>query len=141
MIRRPPRSTRTDTLFPYTTSADLRREAGAEQPGEVGGEGRAGVAVARMEVRRERPRRLAERQAEQCEAEDHERRFADFARAEQLRREAAERRDGGGGDREHRAAADAVGENARGDDRSDADDRGDRLDRSEEHTSELQSLM
>src|SRR3546814_6406726 len=106
MIRRPPRSTRTDTLFPYTTSADLRREAGAEQPGEVGGEGRAGIAVARMEIRRERPRRLAERQAEQREAEDHKRRFADLARAEQLRREAAERRD-----------------------------------RSEEHTSELQSLM
>src|SRR3546814_16221482 len=25
MIRRPPRSTRTDTLFPYTSSSDLRR--------------------------------------------------------------------------------------------------------------------
>src|SRR3546814_4799430 len=27
MIRRPPRSTRTDTLFPYTTSSDLVGEA------------------------------------------------------------------------------------------------------------------
>src|SRR3546814_3165299 len=27
MIRRPPRSTRTDTLFPYTTSSDLRTQA------------------------------------------------------------------------------------------------------------------
>src|SRR3546814_988467 len=30
MIRRPPRSTRTDTLFPYTTSSDLL------QPGHAG---------------------------------------------------------------------------------------------------------
>src|SRR3546814_12029178 len=28
MIRRPPRSTRTDTLFPYTTSSDLLAKAG-----------------------------------------------------------------------------------------------------------------
>src|SRR3546814_2104721 len=28
MIRRPPRSTRTDTLFPYTTSSDLNAFAG-----------------------------------------------------------------------------------------------------------------
>src|SRR3546814_3217857 len=27
MIRRPPRSTRTDTLFPYTSSSDLARRA------------------------------------------------------------------------------------------------------------------
>src|SRR3546814_10277804 len=30
MIRRPPRSTLTDTLFPYTTLSDLAAEAGAE---------------------------------------------------------------------------------------------------------------
>src|SRR3546814_10187987 len=44
MIRRPPRSTRTDTLFPYTTlfrsDADRRRHAGAAaksaQPRRVG---------------------------------------------------------------------------------------------------------
>src|SRR3546814_8348349 len=28
MIRRPPRSTRTDTLFPYTTSSDLQGDPG-----------------------------------------------------------------------------------------------------------------
>src|SRR3546814_20899858 len=41
MIRRPPRSTRTDTLFPYTTLfrsvRTARREAGAEH--DVGGAG------------------------------------------------------------------------------------------------------
>src|SRR3546814_13913522 len=36
MIRRPPRSTRTDTLFPYTTSSDLRRrEKGLARAGNV----------------------------------------------------------------------------------------------------------
>src|SRR3546814_6332071 len=40
MIRRPPRSTRTDTLFPYTT---LFRSQGAEA--QQGGEGGAGVQV------------------------------------------------------------------------------------------------
>src|SRR3546814_8734285 len=34
MIRRPPRSTRTDTLFPYTTL--LRSSAGFELPGRAG---------------------------------------------------------------------------------------------------------
>src|SRR3546814_16371862 len=126
MFRRPPRSTRTDTLFPNTTlfrspefarqpERDHRREAGAEQPSEVGGEGRAGVAVAWLEVRRQRPRRLAERQAEQREAEDHKRRFADFARAEPLRRAAAERRDGGGGGSEPPAAGAAAGQGGRQD--------------------------
>src|SRR3546814_3974387 len=40
MIRRPPRSTRTDTLFPYTTlfrSLDPQGK-GAEGPGEVAGD-------------------------------------------------------------------------------------------------------
>src|SRR3546814_5113502 len=55
--------------FARQPERDHRREAGAEQPSEVGGEGRAGVAVAWLEVRRQRPRRLAERQAEQREAE------------------------------------------------------------------------
>src|SRR3546814_7753319 len=44
MIRRPPRSTRTDTLFPYTTlfrSAPAHRSAaGTEHPGRVPGAGR-----------------------------------------------------------------------------------------------------
>src|SRR3546814_3081672 len=32
MIRRPPRSTRTDTLFPYTSSSDLRLGARVASP-------------------------------------------------------------------------------------------------------------
>src|SRR3546814_2884716 len=94
-MRRPPGSTRIDTRFPYPTLF------------------RARVAVARLEFRRQRPRRLAEGQAEQRKAEQHERRLARLAGAQQLRREAAERRDRRRGDAQ----------------------------RSEEHTSELQSLM
>src|SRR3546814_20400685 len=45
MIRRPPRSTRTDTLFPYTT---LFRSRGARQIGDVG----YPVAVQPLAVRR-----------------------------------------------------------------------------------------
>src|SRR3546814_6239764 len=44
MIRRPPRSTRTDTLFPYTT---LFRSPVADQHGSARGEG--------LVVRRQRP--------------------------------------------------------------------------------------
>src|SRR3546814_15122401 len=40
MIRRPPRSTRTDTLFPYTTLFRSRNRAG---PGGVDREHRAGL--------------------------------------------------------------------------------------------------
>src|SRR3546814_18628601 len=35
MIRRPPRSTRTDTLFPYTTLFRSNRDDGAEQTGSA----------------------------------------------------------------------------------------------------------
>src|SRR3546814_8429456 len=48
MIRRPPRSTRTDTLFPYTT---LFRSARLEQDGRTRGHRRA--PVARIAVRGE----------------------------------------------------------------------------------------
>src|SRR3546814_7436417 len=51
MIRRPPRSTRTDTLFPYTRSSDLGSGGGGDRAGvrgaddllarNVGGAGRA----------------------------------------------------------------------------------------------------
>src|SRR3546814_3208711 len=37
MIRRPPRSTRTDTLFPYTTLFRSRRGAGRLAEGTAGG--------------------------------------------------------------------------------------------------------
>src|SRR3546814_4116344 len=60
MIRRPPRSTRTDTRFPYTTlfrSGQSRRvdAAVADDPGPVGGAGRA--------VRKTAARRYADRDA------------------------------------------------------------------------------
>src|SRR3546814_10826150 len=84
MIRRPPRSTRTDTLFPYTT---LFRSDAGQQPG-------------------------------------HD--VADDAAARALRRQVR-----GEGDQHLRA------------DRAEADDEGEdeEAGRSEEHTSELQSLM
>src|SRR3546814_18294727 len=40
MIRRPPRSTRTDTLFPYTT---LFRSIGADYRAVAGGDGDVGI--------------------------------------------------------------------------------------------------
>src|SRR3546814_7359375 len=88
MNRRPPRSTRTDTLFPYTTlfRSPLRRPAGCER---IGARADAGLCL--------RHRRHARR-----------------GDRDQLR--------GRGGDRPVRRAGSAVR-------------------RSEEHTSELQSLM
>src|SRR3546814_1267054 len=49
MIRRPPRSTRTDTLFPYTTLFRSLQPRDADEPGsDVGGAARArpGLSVA-----------------------------------------------------------------------------------------------
>src|SRR3546814_10451797 len=95
MIRRPPRSTRTDTLFPYTTlfrsprGADLRRPEG---PGDA-------------------------RRPEQAAA---------GGRRPQPAHGAAPRR--------HDGRRAALSHSQRGDERQAAD-------RSEEHTSELQSLM
>src|SRR3546814_6142950 len=57
MIRRPPRSSRTDTLFPYTTlfrSARLRRRADAPPRGRFNGGTRAGVRIRRTGGRRVR---------------------------------------------------------------------------------------
>src|SRR3546814_5486921 len=57
MIRRPPRSTRTDTLFPYTTlfRSDRRRRAGPAPDGQ-------GIYPGRARQRlRARPRRLVRR--------------------------------------------------------------------------------
>src|SRR3546814_13553108 len=95
MIRRPPRSTRTDTLFPYTT---LFRSAGAPSRPAAPRPGRA--LVARAAVRRKLP--------------DSHRQFL-----------GAHRRRGYG--RPH--AASGEGKTMI------------RLDRSDEHTSDLQSLM
>src|SRR3546814_1806118 len=89
MIRRPPRSTRTDTLFPYTT---LFRSAAVERPGQA--QGPSGLLAA---VR-----------------DDDQLRAVAAARPEHPRRADGERE----ARRDHR-----------------------RRPRSEEHTSELQSLM
>src|SRR3546814_5156499 len=97
MIRRPPRSTRTDTLFPYTT---LFRSEGVAQ----GVEGRL-----HHVVRIRRPHRLG----------DH------VVYPERLE------------NRAHRTAGDDAGAHRRGTDHHAA---GTEV-RSEEHTSELQSLM
>src|SRR3546814_14349340 len=54
MIRRPPRSTRTDTLFPYTTL--FRSESGGEghgfEAGEAGGDRRRGKPARREALHR-----------------------------------------------------------------------------------------
>src|SRR3546814_14012818 len=68
MVRRPPRSTRTDTLFPYTTLFRSRPAVFADRPGMGAGQA---VSQARPEVlgagaaehrrlRLKRPRRVAE---------------------------------------------------------------------------------
>src|SRR3546814_6221619 len=62
MIRRPPRSTRTDTLFPYTTL--FRSEGEALLPGGAGGRaGNQQLAVERVEVDAFQPRREGNRLA------------------------------------------------------------------------------
>src|SRR3546814_510728 len=59
MIRRPPRSTRTDTLFPYTTlfrsrsgSGDVRARIEHIVPGQTQGPHVAGVDLAKAEINR-----------------------------------------------------------------------------------------
>src|SRR3546814_12967883 len=48
MIRRPPRSTRTDTLFPYTTLFRSRRQSPYEDIARIAGTDVADMAVARL---------------------------------------------------------------------------------------------
>src|SRR3546814_10322344 len=86
MIRRPPRSTRTDTLFPYTTLFRSEEAREAVEPSASAGDERS--------------------------AED-----------------------------EQQVPDDAAGERSAHDLREAVVDRDERDDRSEEHTSELQSLM
>src|SRR3546814_1795439 len=66
MIRRPPRSTRTDTLFPYTTLFRSKRSAvGPAQPPRVRGGGHGGAAP----LRRRKPlRRAADRRSRPVQA-------------------------------------------------------------------------
>src|SRR3546814_3240562 len=98
MIRRPPRSTRTDTLFPYTTLFRSHRQPDGEQV--------------------ERGRRARQHPDDEVEAQQQE---ADRQRQQEPRRKgiAAEKGD----------VAEPLGRHPRG------------AGRSEEHTSELQSLM
>src|SRR3546814_18493799 len=52
MIRRPPRSTRTDTLFPYTTLFRSAMSGGTEvAAGRIGEEGEGGAFVGRYDGR------------------------------------------------------------------------------------------
>src|SRR3546814_4924001 len=66
MIRRPPRSTRTDTLFPYTTLfrslpyAFVALEISDQPPLQRGD---AAIARARVERAAEQPRRIAHQEA------------------------------------------------------------------------------
>src|SRR3546814_2677032 len=104
MIRRPPRSTRTDTLFPYTTLfRSLPLEAGQ------------GLGQLRQQ------------------------RAADVARPDQSDRQAVRRQPEGGVRDAQRARG--LGGGNRHRDVALARALGDRPHRSEEHTSELQSLM
>src|SRR3546814_4638030 len=118
MIRRPPRSTRTDTLFPYTTlfrSQEERRDREAQVV-----EGRR-IAPVDAEQRRRRDAGIAVEAVEEVVVLAHE--------VEE-----------GDGDRQ----GDHDGVDALGAHRDEADEgaeEGGAEDRSEEHTSELQSLM
>src|SRR3546814_13818442 len=90
MIRRPPRSTRTDTLFPYTTRFRSRERVAVDRLGSVDLEigGQTGAALREVDPRHEDAERLeigGIRQAEiivcgvgQC----RDRHLADVARAD-----------------------------------------------------------
>src|SRR3546814_15878334 len=58
MIRRPPRSTRTDTLFPYTTLFRSHRRRAARQGAAEGDPGAWRLGTPRPEDRRDRERSL-----------------------------------------------------------------------------------
>src|SRR3546814_20844990 len=109
MVRRPPRSTRTDTLFPYTT---LFRSPDADRNGAV--------AIPRGLVVGAAARHRGARRA----------RLARASRGTDPLR-------GRSRDPEHADDRPSVARSPRGADGADAGDDG----RSEEHTSELQSLM
>src|SRR3546814_9532429 len=114
MIRRPPRSTRTDTLFPYTTRFRSGHAPGFSYGARGGLDKGDGPDL-------QRPRRNCEKALghERASLSSRCRRDAAQPPAPCLRRPA---------DRQHgRGLADAPGRNRQG--------------RSEEHTSELQSLM
>src|SRR3546814_12165373 len=99
MTQRPPRSTRTDTLLPYTTLYRSQRHENGEQAPRQGGAGQAG-------------------------------------RLLQVAAHLAHHRPAGLGRERHE-----IGRPGNDQDGEGAVEGGERADRSEEHTSELQSLM
>src|SRR3546814_9840718 len=122
MIRRPPRSTRTDTLFPYTTRFRSRNQGlvlwrSLGDPGDRGPDALLCPGAGAERSHRRRDRRDAARDA---------------------RLSGGARRDGGGGQpdqgRQYSRPAEPVRD-------AGTDRERDRADRSEEHTSELQSPM
>src|SRR3546814_10587726 len=123
MIRRPPRSTRTDTLFPYTTlfrsRADRIDARGSDRAGEAD--------IARHILQPDAECAIAENADRPVVGEFPGQRAAkaDARRVIAL-------------DRDRARVDDVAGEGARGGDTDPA--RADRK-RSEEHTSELQTLM
>src|SRR3546814_7309795 len=119
MIRRPPRSTRTDTLFPYTTLFRSRRRRRAEQSegrGHGADEARSGRHLQRLPQRQDAD---AGRQGQRL---DHAQ-CRDGEGSRQGRRQG--RRDGQGERHDRCRQEGLTGQ----------------WQRSEEHTSELQSLM
>src|SRR3546814_10452129 len=121
MIRRPPRSTRTDTLFPYTTLFRSRKDEGGAEPAIV-------VARARQQI-------LAREAEREPGAELFDRRAID--RARQRPQYPAVAIDEHGDVERDRVAAGRIARRAAA---ARADLAVDEA-RSEEHTSELQSLM
>ncbi len=69
-----------------------RRGSGSEQPGQIIGDDRSGVAVSARERECDHPGVLAEGNPKQDEAEDHEHHFVDGSGIEKLRREGDEER-------------------------------------------------
>src|SRR3546814_375924 len=65
MIRRPPRSTRTDTLFPYTTLFRSRRATGSPVAVLVG------YKVAQVSYPKEEPRHVASSPGKEERSEEH----------------------------------------------------------------------
>jgi len=106
---------------------DQRRERRADQPGHVGRQRRTDVAVLGRKVRGHGAGRLAVRQAQDHEAHQDEDVLAHAATVEQGGRKAAERRDHSGQATQREAAADAVGQQARGHDAGSAKHRADHL--------------
>src|SRR3546814_5233247 len=117
MIRRPPRSTRTDTLFPYTTLFRSPREGEAEERREAAGRQGCFRGVGARYVRLPRKARSDHREEPQRQVDDEDRQIPPRIFSRPLRRLQRNGRRG--------IAA------------PDLDERP----RSEEHTSELQSLM